>query len=355
FLPADAMWNLMMAINVYLTIFYKYNAKQLKALEWKYHVVCYGLPFIVALTCLLIDPQPRGRIYGPATLWCWIPIQWVGLRIALVYGPAWVAIFLSFTLYIISGREIFKKRRQLRAFRGYSSSPIEIEDPFTSFKTTEVAITHEPAKLAFPTGNEANIIFPCSEPEGDKQQSSPSKSYDQYSVKISSTPISPIFGASIPTAPTSPESAAVISYRTNRAAVEANTAAWGYTKVALLFFVSLLITWVPSSINRVYSLIHPDLISIPFSYASAVVLPLMGWWNAVIYFTTSWNSCKDLFFKYYFIASAARIVPLPSTRIIRLRERAQETNGIAVKKPRTQISVSDSLRGLALRDVSNMI
>ena len=35
--------------------------------------------------------------------------------------------------------------------------------------------------------------------------------------------------------------------RRSRAALEANTAAWGYTKVALLFFVSLLVTWVSDS------------------------------------------------------------------------------------------------------------
>ena len=32
FLPADALWNLAMAINVYMTLFRKYNARQLKAL-----------------------------------------------------------------------------------------------------------------------------------------------------------------------------------------------------------------------------------------------------------------------------------------------------------------------------------
>ena len=47
---------------------------------------------------------------------------------------------------------------------------------------------------------------------------------------------------------------------------------------------------VPSSVNRVYSLIHPDLISVPFTYASGVVLPLMGFWNSVIYITTSWTA-----------------------------------------------------------------
>lgn len=35
-----------------------------------------------------------------------------------------------------------------------------------------------------------------------------------------------------------------IQRRKNNAALEANRAAWGYTKVALLFFVSLLVTWV---------------------------------------------------------------------------------------------------------------
>lgn len=103
----------------------------------------------------------------------------------------------------------------------------------------------------------------------------------------------------------------------NRAAIEANAAAWGYTKVALSFFVSLLVTWVchkplalyhrgtlllnvlikqvPSSINRVYSLIHPDLVSLPFTYASGIVLPLVGFWNALIYVTTSWSAVYMLF------------------------------------------------------------
>lgn len=33
-----------MAVNVYMTLFRKYNAKQLKALEWRYHFMCYGIP-----------------------------------------------------------------------------------------------------------------------------------------------------------------------------------------------------------------------------------------------------------------------------------------------------------------------
>lgn len=52
---------------------------------------------------------------------------------------------------------------------------------------------------------------------------------------------------------------------------------------------------VPSSVNRVYSLIHPELVTLPFTYASGVVLPLMGFWNSVIYITTSWTAVRLLF------------------------------------------------------------
>ena len=64
------------------------------------------------------------------------------------------------------------------------------------------------------------------------------KSYEQYTVSIASVPLSP--------RPPVPHnvSTASMQTRSNRAAMEANRAVWGYTKVALLFFVSLLITWV---------------------------------------------------------------------------------------------------------------
>lgn len=66
FVPADALWNLAMAINVYMTLFKKYNSQQLKALEWRYHVLCYGGPFVIALTLIFIETSSRGRVYGPA-------------------------------------------------------------------------------------------------------------------------------------------------------------------------------------------------------------------------------------------------------------------------------------------------
>jgi hypothetical protein len=61
-----------------------------------------------------------------------------------------------------------------------------------------------------------------------------------------------------------------------------------YTKCAGLFALSILITWVPASTNRLYGIVHPHGRYIyPLNIASAIVLPLQGFWNAFIFFSTS--------------------------------------------------------------------
>jgi hypothetical protein len=57
-----------------------------------------------------------------------------------------------------------------------------------------------------------------------------------------------------------------------------------YVRTALLFFVILLVTWVPSSLNRLYSLICTGgAPSYTLSLLSSIVLPLQGFWNAVVF------------------------------------------------------------------------
>lgn len=67
-MPADALWTLAMAFNVYLTFFRKYNSEQLRQQEWKYLLFCYGLPFIPAFTYFFVKSSSRGRVYGSATV-----------------------------------------------------------------------------------------------------------------------------------------------------------------------------------------------------------------------------------------------------------------------------------------------
>ncbi|KAL9579925.1 MAG: hypothetical protein Q9212_004810 [Teloschistes hypoglaucus] len=290
FFIADAALNLCMAVNVYLNVFKKYNAQQLKALEWRYLVLSYGVPFIIAFVYCFIETQSRGKIYGPAQLWCWIASDWAFLRIALFYAPAWVCILVALTLYVMSGKEIFRKRKELRAFR--EPSRTSVDDTVGSYKTTQISVFTEAAgsnQLQPP-----NVCFDPAESRRIGHDNSPRSDpdsaldrYEQFSTTINSDPPGPGFD---PTPRPASIATATGKQRYN-SALEANTAAWRYTKVAILFFISLCVTWIPSSINRIYDLAMPTHVSYPLNYVSALVLPLMGFWNAVIYFVTTRRVC----------------------------------------------------------------
>lgn len=68
-----------------------------------------------------------------------------------------------------------------------------------------------------------------------------------------------------------------------------------YLRTSFVFAISILVTWTPSSINRVYSLIYPARTSYALNLAGAIVLPLQGLWNAIIFAATSWSTLKDEF------------------------------------------------------------
>lgn len=68
FMPADALWTFAMACNVYLTFFRKYDASRLRSLEWKYAIMCYGVPFIPSFVYFFIKSDSKGPIYGSAVV-----------------------------------------------------------------------------------------------------------------------------------------------------------------------------------------------------------------------------------------------------------------------------------------------
>lgn len=225
-------------------------------------------------------------------------MDWKFLHIATFYGPVWVVIAVTFFIYGWAGKEIFAKRRELRNFASAANTEAGFPviqnpfiSPFVSVKTTEIRITTELANLH---GRNPSTSSALAHENGRIVSG---QGFDPYSVTIGAGP-TPII--------TSPNSSTFArSSGTGRgghdqtaaqlkAAMEANKAAFSYCKCALLFFVSMLITWVPSSINRVYNFAHPDAVSFPLFYASAFVLPLQGFWNAVIYTATSLPACRAL-------------------------------------------------------------
>ena len=89
FMPADAFWTLAMAVNVYLTFYYKFDAQRLREMEPVYLGLCYGIPFVIALVFVFVKTPDKGPMYGNATLWCWVGNNWDIFRITTFYGPAW--------------------------------------------------------------------------------------------------------------------------------------------------------------------------------------------------------------------------------------------------------------------------
>jgi hypothetical protein len=212
-----------------------------------------------------------------------------------------IAILVTFFIYTRAGSEIYKKHKQLKNFSSHiEPEPLPpMDDPINSSKTTEVMVTSEIVD------HNAIDLSPLGR-RGSETPSAPRAPNAAYSVTISSSKrafsrreshgdvILPIQSNATVSTPPITHRAATANPMRRRQAYEANTAAWSYTKCAILFFSALLVTWIPSSANRVYSVVHVGESSEPLEYMSAFVLPLQGFWNAIIYVVTSWKACQLL-------------------------------------------------------------
>lgn len=202
-----------------------------------------------------------------------------------------VTILITFFIYIRAGRTIYEKRKQLHDFKS-EPDPLSVNgESVATIKRTEVTVTTEAA--VDPRDTQLG-------PMGrGKELPSANSAAGAYSVHISAENCGddmqlPIQGRTIQQTSTiqvAPHRPPNPSGRRNH---ELNNAAWSYTKCAILFFTAILITWIPSSANRVFSVVHQNETFAPLEYMSAFVLPLQGFWNAVIYAVTSWSACKNL-------------------------------------------------------------
>ncbi|KAL8776317.1 MAG: hypothetical protein Q9213_008318 [Squamulea squamosa] len=276
FLGVDAYWAFCMAINIYLVFFRSYNTKQLRGLDHKYFVTCYGFSLIPAITYLFIKTKERGKIYGGAVLWCWVSTEWSFLRIAVLYIFMWIAVLIAIVIYIMAGRYVWRKRDALDGFL----NPFN-EDPFAKnvVMTTSVTITSQERKPSLPSYEVREI-----------DQCHADHTYDAYSVNVE-------LGQQRPEMPSRPSRPAVFHIPSVTRAValsEENVDSFLYARVAFLFFVALLITWVPSSVNRAYALAHPEHINFGLNFTSAVVFSCQGFLNCLVYMATSQSACRKL-------------------------------------------------------------
>ncbi|KFY94550.1 hypothetical protein V500_03165 [Pseudogymnoascus sp. VKM F-4518 (FW-2643)] len=220
-LPADGLWSFCMACNIYLALFRGYDVALLKKMEWKYFVFCYLVPFIPALTFLFVKTEARGKVYGSANNWCWISAKWRVLRIACVYGPIWIFIALTFSIYTIAGSRILECRRQLKR--------VSIPDPWPA---TSVGPNNQSDAIHLASRN--TDLQPARQPP---LRSTNSGSFEIHvsssATRFQDRPLSRLL-----------VNHAQPSSTRHDTRVEKNATVWAYAKRGMLFFVALIVTWV---------------------------------------------------------------------------------------------------------------
>ncbi|KAL1961462.1 hypothetical protein VTO42DRAFT_190 [Malbranchea cinnamomea] len=310
FVGADAFWIFCMALNVYLTLFRQYSPADLKKLEWIYFVACYGIPFVPALVFLFIKSEKRGRVYGSATMWCWIRPEWNGFRIAFFYGPIWALILATLSIHLSAAKKTNASRRRIKKALAEQITitdehPVpDIQESLTlpadiqvggqdstglgqegnlAARSSPESVSHRasmtsgghPATVQTePAGNgeqdashdinraqpsvpevspqaSQEIAQPSTGPRSNGDDDDESEPRTANSGEITPEAAAPGHGlhVNLPPQPSSPNlSTQRIGSRSSntvqrRSSLERHTAAYLYSKRAILFFVALIITW----------------------------------------------------------------------------------------------------------------
>lgn len=254
------------------------------------------------------------------------------MRIAFFYGPVWIAILATLTIYIVTGVGIFQKRATLRSFTRQSfqesaavknSSAIE-ERPTKPFSigrnivvTTQIkhdveqdaisrcvsfaedemslssfASTRNLSKNNTGHGEQTVPVVPIA-PTIRNHQDYRKSAETEPSANERNGYRATVSAANTTTTPTTDHAAnPTVGQHTYMRPAKGNTGHTGYIKVAFLMFIALFVVWLPSSVNRVYQFVHKNDPSYALNLMSAVVLPLQGAWNACIYMLTTRKECK---------------------------------------------------------------
>ncbi|KAJ4383889.1 hypothetical protein N0V86_000732 [Didymella sp. IMI 355093] len=302
---ADPFWVFCMALNVGLIFKVKrFDGSKMPDYEKWYGLIAYGVPAMVPIVYLVHDQMSSHSIVGSAILWCWVRKEFDWMRIAFFYAPMWILAVATMSIHMWVGLKIYRAKMEMRKCRKASEqrfvqvSPDMLEDPFVDQITVTTNISHanESWSRSTPsctpnsptTPGRHGVLVPLN-PSSPIRHQTPLL-IGKYRATAYAAPLASGDFATLPS-PQVPvfqpaEHAAHVERRKETAE------AFRYFESALLLFVALVVVWVPSSVNRLYQLAHPDHPSYALNLISALVLPTQGFWNAVIYGCASWDECK---------------------------------------------------------------
>ncbi|PMB64658.1 hypothetical protein BM221_009498 [Beauveria bassiana] len=235
FMQSDPWWSLAMAINVLLVFYFRATPDSFARWWWVYCLICYGGPFVIAISLLLAKTGNNIPVYGEATT--------RNDEIDGCYGTVVTEVQVT----SCAGTPQPPPRSAQRPH------PADIE----SQRPTQSVFDHSPTHV----------------PPGFVQYFSSVESPSQNGRQAQQSPLKRAM-ASVKSA--------------CRQFTVADPVKRAYLRTSFLFAISVLVTWIPSSMNRIHSWIAGQS-PYQFHVATAAVLPLQGLWNAIIFFVTSWN------------------------------------------------------------------
>lgn len=355
-----------MAVNVLLVFVHGAKPCSIQRYAWLCCVVCYGGPFAIALTCLLLNSPDKPLVYGDSGVslpntpthaqanipqaWCWINPSWRPLRIYTTYLPVWICILLSLAIHTTIGFHLFRTRGRplpipipsTTASRSPSPTPtnntrflsptptpdpdhdrdsracstISISDwPLTPTAGGILSMSYTPfSDLLSGVGRRtsavpADLTLPLRAHSPHRRP--PVVQHARYPSNLSngapSGGLTPFLLASspFPRTPT-PNVGREDAMGTGMGLVEAGAGEKKgidplkrtYLVTALLFALAVTVTWLPGTVKEVWEARNPDGGQLWSMYvAVAVVLPLQGVWNGMVFVVGGWGVILEAFGK----------------------------------------------------------
>ncbi|KAM5357343.1 hypothetical protein ACJZ2D_016366 [Fusarium nematophilum] len=277
FMQSDAWWSLGMSFNTFLVVSGRTNPNTFS--KWKYSMVCFGGPFITGFTLFFISDPNRGPVYGATAIWCWIREDWASIRVFTSYIFVWICIIGSLILNTIVGYRIFHARNQIRHFTDSQSQRSAIDNQGLEHPiiVTEVSIAHSPASdIAKPMPIRTNSAWQSLETSQNEQSNRYSSTITSHKNNVTKTQ-----------GIVNTTRRVISSFRLQDPIKRA------YLRITFMFTLSVLVTWVPASINRIRGM---QGIGVPYPYQVVMVaiMPLQGLWNAIIFFVTSQDVLREV-------------------------------------------------------------
>ncbi|KAL1843873.1 hypothetical protein VTJ49DRAFT_7224 [Mycothermus thermophilus] len=352
FMQSDPWWSFAMAANVYMVFFMNYPTQNFHRHLWLYCLICFGIPAVPAfwltvMSLLQLWCWIDNDYYQLRILTYYLPIWLCIVMSAAIYVAVGCRVFrqrnqLRNLTLSNQGNETYTDESGIHEKGGQAYGMV----------TTDIRVTAEPSTSPTPPSTPSGSIEPVlqrpvpSSPVHDfwgspdeedgrlttgsfnKHGQNPRHHHQQHEFTVISTissagaasfarpqslnlPHSPrIWRGTQPLSPSTPSPRGPeIETPADSGFLAAVTGTWrrfrtklanldpiklGYLRTSFLFALSILATWTPSSINRVYALVYPDRpASYPLNLAGAIVLPLQGLWNAVIFMATTWSALRE--------------------------------------------------------------